>query len=54
MIIEEPGMADSQREVGRAPTGRIIGTSGSQGLPDESGQSGPPGTGVIVTPHTQQ
>lgn len=51
MIIEEPGMAESQREAGRAPMGRVIGGAGPQGLPDENEISGPPGTGVIFTPH---
>lgn len=51
VIFEEPGMADSQREGGRAPLGRVIGVTGPQGLPDDNEPSGATGTGAMSVPH---
>ena len=44
IIIEEPRMGDPQRDGGRAPLGRMVGSQGPQGFVDDGEQSGAQGT----------
>ena len=53
VIVEEPGMGDTQRGGGRVPVGRMVDNAGTQGPVDNNEISGASGIGDFsVLPET--